>query len=258
MRRYLYATAVAGGFLLLAAAPAYADVQPAPAGAYQDGLGDLLGPTNGIDLGNPLGGTSLLNVNPGDNSVLPPQDQVPPARTGLGQPGVPGTATGRPVAPEADKALPVPGGGLPTGALGQVPIANLLGGGLPVVGGLLPNGRSPLGSRADQESGLLDNGLPLLGGLGGLLPGDPAGTLPAASGMPAGGTTVPAGDVAPAQPDRDGPDRAKPAKPKPAGADPAITSDHRLHEEPTDPEDKSGTRPFSGGRPIAGLDPDFG
>jgi hypothetical protein len=50
----------------------------------------------------------------------------------------------------------------------------------------------------------------------------------------------------------------KPDQAKPAAADPAIANDHRLHEEPTDPEDKSDTRPFSGGRPIAGLDPDFG
>jgi hypothetical protein len=259
MRRHLYAGAVAAGFLLLGAAPAYADVQPAPADAQQDAgdPGGLLGSTNGIDLSNPLGGTSLLNVNPGDNSVLPPQDDVPPARTGFGRAGAQRDSSGpaeRPVAAEKVDALPVPDRGLPTGALSQLPIASLLGGGLPVIGGLLPNGQSPLGSRADQESGLLDDGVPLLGGLGGLLPGHSARTLPAASGMPAGGTAVPAGEPA-----QDVPDGTKPAQPdpKPAAADPAIADDHRLHEEPTDPEDKSDSRPFSGGRPIAGVDPDF-
>jgi hypothetical protein len=246
MRKYLYAGAVAAGFLLLGAAPVYADVQPAPAGAQ----GGLLDPADGIDLGNPLGGSPLLNVDPGDNSIFP-RDAVPPARTGFGQAS--SDAAKRPAAAESDgtrEAPPVAGDGVPTGSLSQLPVANLFSGGIPVVGGLLPNGRSPLGSRADQESGLFDNGLPLLGGFGGMLPGDSTRTRPAVSGMPAGGTALPAGDqVAPARPGRDTPNQAKPGKPKPATVDPAIANDHRLHEEPTDPEDTP--RPFSSGRPVA-------
>jgi hypothetical protein len=267
MRKYLYAGAVAGSFLLLSAAPAYADEQPA-AGAQQDGgaLGGLLDPASGVNLNNPLGGTSLLNVNPGDNSLLPPQDAVPPARTGFGQAGDPNSdpagdveAPARTVADVSRKGegLPVSGGGLPTGALSQLPVAGLLGGGLPVIGGLLPDGRSPLGGMAaNQESGLLDGGLPLLGGLGGLIPGSSAHTLPAVSGMPAGGTAVPIDDqVAPAKPAQTRP--AKPAQTKPDAVDPAIANDQRLHEEPTDPEVKDDTRTFSDGRPVAGADPDF-
>ena len=270
MRKYLYAGAVASGFLLLSASPAHADVLPGPASAQQrddGGLGGLLGsaggldPAGGLNLNNPLGGSQLIDVRPGDNTpdvtgaagnILPAEGNVPAARTGLGKPGdrsgrQNGNSAGR-VRPAAGEALPVPGGGLPTGVLGGLPVGNLLGGGLPLIGGLLPDGRTPAisGMGADQESGLLDGGLPLLGGLGGLLPTSSAmRMLPAFSGMPAGGTAVPAGD----QP------RTKPAA-RPA-ADPAVTNDARLHEEPTDPEGKAGRRTFSGGRPVAGADPDY-
>jgi hypothetical protein len=253
MRKYLYAGVVAGGFLLLGAAPAYADVQPVTADAQQDpgGLGGLLDPTNGMNLGNPL-----LTVDPGDNSFLPPQNPAPPARTGFGQAGDlrRNRAGEAPSLPAADVArrgegLPIAGGGMPTGLLGQLPAADTFGGGIPVIGGLLPNGGSPLGRMdANQEAGLLDGGVPLLGGLGGLLPGSSAYTMPTVSGMPAGGSAVPVDDQ---------PAPAKPATNKPAGVDPAIANDHRLHEEPIDPEDQGSIRTFSDGRPIAGLDPDF-
>lgn len=291
MRKYLYAGALAGGFLLLGAAPAQADVVPAPqAGQQQDGGGltDPLGP-NGLSLDQPLGGSPLIDVNPGDNSILPSQDGMPAARTGLGQrnepgrraadgslPALPGAdrlpiagrpASGLPVSGLPVSGRPVSGGGLPTGALGQLPISNLLGGGLPLVGGLLPDGMSPIGGMTrSQEAGLLGGGLPLLGGLGGLLPASPLGTLPALSGMPAGGTAIPIDDQpAPARNAKPAQVHAAPAQAGPASAagapapaaDPATANDARLHEEPTDPEGRAGSRTFSAGRPVAGVDPQF-
>jgi hypothetical protein len=261
MRKYLYAGAVAGGFLLLSAAPAHADGQPAPAGAQQDAgaLGGLLGSTGGLDpagglrISDPLGGSgSLLDVKPGDNSadvpdaagnLLPAQDGVPAARTGLGRAGD-GTAQHSALVAQrpATEDLPAVGGGLP---VSNLPISNLLGG-LPMIGGLLPNGSAAGLSRADQESGLLGGDLPLLGGVLPLFPNGPA--APAASGLPAGGTDVPVAQH---------PAQTKPAAVKPA-EDPAIANDARLHEEPTDPEGKGGNRrAFSDGRPVAGLDPDY-
>jgi hypothetical protein len=119
---------------------------------------------------------------------------------------------------------------------------------------------------------LLGDNMSLLGGLGGLtglLPVSSARTLPAVSGMPAGGTPVAPSDVPPGTttpaaddttPPADTPpaDATAPAK-KPA-ADPATASDSRLHEEPIDPEGRSGatdTRKFSDGRPVAGVDSQF-
>jgi hypothetical protein len=254
MRRYLYVGAVAGGFLLLGAAPAYADVLPAPVGAQQ--VGGLLGSTGGLDpagglrISDPLGGAgSLLDVEPGDNSadvpgadgVIPPQSDV--ARTGLGSPG--DRTTRRPSRPAQrpdTEDVPAVGGGLP---LSNLPISNVLGG-LPMLGGLLPNGSATGLSPADQESGLLSDGLPLLGGL---LPAASAPAEPNASGLPAGGTDVPAAQQ---------PARTKPAAAVKPAPDPAIANDARLHEEPTDPEGKAGKqRSFSDGRPVAGVDPDY-
>jgi hypothetical protein len=258
MRRYLYAGAVAGGFLLLGAAPAHADVQPDPAGTQQDAgaLGGLLGspggldPAGGLRITDPLAGSGrLLDVKPGDNSadvpgatdnLLPAQDGVPPARTGLGQAA--DRNAERPAHRPATEDLPALGGGLP---VSNLPVSNLLGGGLPLIGGLLPNGPTAGLSRADQESGLLGGDLPLLGGL---LPDAPSASAdPAGTGLPAGGTDIPAAHNKP----------AKPATAEPA-ADPSIANDARLHEEPTDPEGKGGKRrAFSDGRPVAGVDPDY-
>lgn len=284
MRKYLYAGAVAGGFLLLGAAPAHADVQPAPAGAQQDAgaLGGLLGATGGLDpagglgISDPLGGSGrLLDVRPGNNSadvpgaagnLIPAQDGVPAARTGLGRAG---DRTARSGQRPATEDLPAVGGGLPVSNLpiSNLPISNLLGGGLPLVGGLLPNGRSAGLSRADQESGLLGGDLPLLGGLLPTVPSAPAGR--AVSGLPAGGTDVPAAQDPTQDPAQDpaqnpGQPAQVPAQPKPAkgpakpAADPATANDARLHEEPTDPEDNGGNRrAFSDGRPVAGVDPDY-
>lgn len=255
MRKYLYAGAVAGGFLLLGAAPAHADVQPAPAGAQQDAgaLGSLLGSSgdldqaDGLGISDPLGGSGgLLGVKPGNDSADVPGAagslvQAPAARTGLGRAGERITSgSGRPSA----EALPdVGGAGLPTGALGGLPVSNLLRSGL--IGNLLPNG--PGFARADQESGLFGGELPLLLGL---LPD--THSIPAASsasGLPAGGTAVSPAQKQPVQ--------AKPAAPA-AAEDPATANDPRLHEEPTDAVGKgSSRRAFSAGRPVAGADPDY-
>jgi hypothetical protein len=271
MRNYLYAGVMAGGFLLLGAAPAHADVQPAPAGAQQDAgaLGGLIGSTGGLDpagglrISDPLGGSgSLLDVKPGNNSadvpdaagnLVPASDGVPAARTGLGGAGDRNAA--RPARPErrpSAEALPAVGDGLPTGALGGLPVSNLLGSGLSLIGGLLPNGQTAGFGRADRESGLLGGDLPLLMGL--LPDASSVPAAPAASGLPAGGTAVTPAQEQPAQPQ---PAQHKPAAPAAAG-DPATANDPRLHEEPTDPEGKgSGRRAFSDGRPVAGADPDY-
>lgn len=265
MRKYLYAGVVAGCFLLLGAAPAYADAVPAPHaaqaadGQQPDGSGPLdglLDPANGLSLDQPLGGSPLIDVNPGDNSLLPHQDGEPAARTGFGTAGAQERHT-RP-RPNGSLPLPVSGGGLPTGALSQLPIGQLLGGGLPLIGGLLPDGQSPIGGLTrSQEAGLLDGGLPLLGGLGGLgglLPASNVRTLPALSGLPAGGTAIDDQPVQ-ARPARIKPAKSEPARPQPAAtpADPATANDARLHEEPTDPADRT----FSTGRPVAGQDPEY-
>ena len=191
MRKWFYAGAVAGGFLLLGAAPAQADVAPAPAG-------DLLGSLTG-----------------GPGSLVP---------------------------------------------------ADLLGGGL-LAGGLTPDGRTGAAG-PQQESALFDGGVPLLGGLGGLLPanGSPR-TLPATgddapTGMPAGGTAVDPVLVDPAPSDPAPTAQPSTVDPQPSGpgSDPTgqTVDDPRLHEEPIDDEAGGRTRSFSpGGRPIAGEDEDF-
>ncbi|GAA3931356.1 hypothetical protein [Actinoplanes auranticolor] len=318
MRKWFYAGAVVGGFLLLGAAPAQADVVPAPAGGLLgslsgsagQGLGAAQGlgldPAGGLNLASPLGGSPLMGVKPGQNSA----DLTGPAAGGPAQ-GAARTRTReaddpagrRPARGSAPADLPVIGGrgsgltggsargnvdgdrttvadgqsrgGPRTGALGNLIPANLLGGGL-LGGGLTPDGRTaPAGQ--PRESALFDGGVPLLGGLGGLLPANEAPrTLPATgddapTGMPAGGTDVDPAVVDPALVD---PAPAAPADGRPgqdgkAGKDgsgdqaagPAAdqpVDDPRLHEEPVDDEAGGKKRTFSdGGRPVAGEDEDF-
>src|SRR5689334_5438820 len=75
MRKWFYAGAVVGGFLLLGAAPAQADVVPAPAGGLLGSLGGGatqglgLDPAGGLNLASPLDGSSLMDVKPGQNSA---------------------------------------------------------------------------------------------------------------------------------------------------------------------------------------------
>ncbi|GLY96978.1 hypothetical protein [Actinoplanes sp. NBRC 103695] len=269
MRRYLIAAVAAGGVLLLGTAPAQADDLPLPAtdqgaGGLLGGVLDPGGAVGGVNplggdttMENPLGGPPIVDFKPGDNSVTPPK--LPGAGTA---PGLPGAGT----APEKN-AKPADG---PNNSLGLPVVGDLLGGGgLPVLGGLNGGGSSGLERPvAGQESGLVGSNLPLLGGL---LPDEPARTLPVAaddpsdvSGLPQGGTDVPPDTTAPAPdtaapaPDTaaPAPDTAAPA-PGAGGSDTAGPGDDqsRLQEEPID--DEASERPFSDGRPIAGEDPDF-
>ncbi|MEV6494424.1 hypothetical protein AB0M20_38255 [Actinoplanes sp. NPDC051633] len=294
MRRYLIAAAAAGGLLLLGS-PAQAEDQTPAAGqggllgGVMDPAGGVLNPDGGVRVASPLDDSPIVSVKPGTNTV--PTDSVLPAekgkpRTGLGsarQAGAAQTAR-RPAAtgglpvlgggglPVAGGGLPVAGGGLPVAGGGGLPAL----GGLPVVGGLLPNGGDglpvggglPVGRAGGTESGLLGSDLPLLGGL---LPDEPAHTLPAdaddpadasdVSGLPPGGTDVPPGTTPGTTPD-DTPS-TKPIKPAtkpgddraPSAAGPGDDR-KRLHEEPIDDE-ASTDRKFSDGRPVAGVDPDY-
>ena len=344
MRKRFYAGAVVGGFLLLGAAPAQADVVPVPAGGLlgvTQGLG--LDPAGGLNLANPLGGSSLMDVRPGQNSAdvtgpapgarsedgvrtreadepsgrQPARGSVPadlPVIGGLNGGGSSGGALGGASGGvlgggasggasggalgggglggalsnggSAGGAAGRPGGSLPTGSLSNLIPANLLGGGL-LGGGLTPDGRTG-SARAPRESALFGGGVPLLGGLGGLLPANKAPrTLPrpgddTPTGMPAGGTAVDPYTGAPAATD---PAATDPAATDPGAADPAATDpvlvdppvgqpgdgdpagdpaadqpidDPRLHEEPVGDEAGGKKRTFSGGgRPVAGEDEDF-
>jgi hypothetical protein len=126
-------------------------------------------------------------------------------------------------------------GSMPNQDASALAFRGLFGGGLPLFGGLLPNGGFPSPTWQRVESS--DGSVPLLGGV---LPLDtepgrlPTGKKPTPTGLPAGGKKVP-------------------AKPKPAAA----IDDPRLLEEPLD-TDEPDPRPFSsGGRPIAGIDEDY-
>ncbi len=244
MRKYLYAGAIAGGLLLLGAAPAYADATGTggTGGPNSSSTGGPPGPGGHFKLHRPLGHAKVLDVKPGTNDpdvagatgTLLPQSrggQLPAARTGLGgardasplSAAQPVTGAARSVLPGTaeTEGLPgglggglsgppvaggLPGGGLPVAGGGGLPVG---GGGLPVGGGGLPisGGGLPISGGGAQESGLAPADLPLLGGgLGGLLPFAMPRTS-AFDGLPAGGTGV--------------------------------------------------GRQFSSGRPVAGTDPDF-
>jgi hypothetical protein len=234
MRKYLFAAVAVGGLLLLGPAPAHADDGP-PAGGLLGGLLDPAGgilPTDGIDVGSPLGEAPSADVDPGDDTPsvvrpLPAEGVTPAARTGLGSVGA---KRDRPK-PDAE-TTPAPARAAPAR-----PVVRVLG-------GLLPDGR--VSTMDARESGLLDGDLPLLGAL---LGGEPVRTLPAGAddpdavdGLPGGGTDVPAATA--------------PGKPTPAApADVPHGDDPRPAEEPLG--DEAGGRRFSDGRPVAGTDPDY-
>ncbi|GIE97972.1 hypothetical protein [Paractinoplanes rishiriensis] len=300
MRKLWYAGAVAAsGFVLFGATPAQADLLPGTGTAEQQAderLADLLGQSNGIDVQNPLrystmgqtplGNSPVMQFKSGQNSPdlnpLLPGESANEPRPSLPAADVVGGALQRP-----GSALQRPAGNSSLDRLNlqQLPLRNLLGG-LPLFG-LAPDGRfsgaaiqQPATARQAEH---FDGGLPLLGGLGGLMPVNelprtaPAGDKPDTSGLPAGGmavlpaaTTPPAfGDTKPDtsqvdpaadKPKQDDPAPAKPAKPgKPAGEKPRPAvepEDPRLHEEPV--EGEASQRPFSpDGRPIAGIDEEY-
>ncbi|RSM46537.1 hypothetical protein DMB66_49445 [Actinoplanes sp. ATCC 53533] len=118
-------------------------------------------------------------------------------------------------------------------------------------------------AEAPRESALFDGGVPLLGGLGGLLPANEVPrTLPdtdddTPTGMPAGGTAVDPALVDPAPVDPALSDPAGPQTGSGKGKGQPV-DDPRLHEEPIDDEAAGKKRSFSaGGRPVAGEDQDF-
>jgi len=289
MRKLWYAgAALAGGiFLFGGAVPAQADLLPGTGTAEQQAdqrLADLLGQSNGVSVENPLryssfkdtslGHSPVVGFKSGRNSpdlnpMLPGQDdgEQPP-----GLPPAADLAGGALRAPEIESPVPLP----------QLPIT--MDDGLPLIGGLL-GGSSNLTQRPTmRQAEAFSGGMPLLGGLGGLLPVNslprvlPAGTVPDTTGLPTGGMTVVPADtdsVAPATaptadpgfappaataPAKAQPADAQPAKAQPAKAQPkpaATPDDPRLHEEPVDGEHVR-DRSFSpDSRPVAGVDRQF-
>jgi hypothetical protein len=293
MRKFWYAGAVvAGGVFLLGATPAQAaDPQPGSpdvqqggllsgaAGAKQqvdDALGYSLNKTNGIKVSttDPLGPGAPVNLQPGTNSANLTETDLTKMLTdsapaGAHDPADESVLAGGPDLPAAD----VVGDALPrsAGSLGDLPLkhlpmgavtrhllpAGLLGGGL--FDGLTPSGQTAAfdDQPTARQAELFDGGMPLLGGLGGVLPPNSlprnpvGGYLPSTTGLPAGGMTVaPAAGALPAK----APKQA--ARPATVPATAAAAADPRLHEEPIDGE--ASRRAFSAdGRPVAGFDPQY-
>ncbi|MDY7083932.1 MAG: hypothetical protein SYR96_02380 [Actinomycetota bacterium] len=218
MRKFWYA--LAGGIFLFAASPAQADTLPgtgvAPgadvAGQQADEqLADVLGQSNGINIGNPLGHSSLKDTalgkipiaqfqagqnSPDLNPVLPGRETGEPRRGLIPRESSSDSpdAIDRPELPAADV---VPGSTLPMQGL---PLYGTDVSGLPWMTSLLPSGEArdftspPPARQAEMFSG----GVPLLGGLGGRLPANslpssralPASDDPDISGMPSGGVAL--------------------------------------------------------------------
>ena len=306
MRKLWYAgAAVAGGILLFGAAPAQADLLPGTGTAEQQAderLTDLLGRTNGITV-DPLGHSSLNNTPAGQNPLLqyrsgrntPELDRVLPGepRPSLPAADVVGGALRRPSASRPHDHRPVHDLPIRQFPIRSLPLFGI--GGLPLLGGLLPDGgRGIADDRTTmRQAEMFDGGMPLLGGLGGVLPVNeaprtlPARAEPDTSGLPAGGTAVrPGGGTKPGSgakrtrstrpattpsataatpaasepPAGTGPAAAqdRPARPGPAPQPTATPDDPRLHEEPIDDETTEQRRPFSAdGRPIAGIDEEY-
>ncbi|WP_127498581.1 hypothetical protein [Actinoplanes solisilvae] len=319
MRKLRYAgAAIAGGIVLFGAAPAQADVLPGADVAAQQAdarLADLLGQSNGLNVDNPLqystlsdtplGRSPVAQFSAGQNSpdlnpLLPGESATdhrpqPPAASVVRRPrtllpGVPGSSGLPGLSGLSGQGLPVQG--LPVQGLPVRDLPLLGDRSLPLLGDLLPSGQTrSFGQRPTmRQAEMFDGGLPLLGGLGGLLPANesprtpPAGDGPDLSGLPAGGMAIlpaalngsaaaPAAGSEPAasepaasepaapapvaeQPAQDKP--AKPTKAKPAKSHPVETpEDPRLHEEPVD-DDTVEDRPFSSeGRPVAGVDEQY-
>lgn len=284
MRKLWYAGAVVAGgiFLFGAAVPAQAGLLPGTGTAEQQAdeqLTDLLGQSNGLNVENPLrystigstplGAQPVMSFKSGQNT--PDLNPVLPGESGR----LPRPALGNTELPDAD-VIGAPqrlGAALPTRTMNmhqnlplqQLPIVGQL------FGGLLPSGgtSSLLQQPTARQTELFDGGMPLLGGLGGLLPsntlpqvdgGPDVPGAPDVSGLPAGGmTVVPAFGKPAAQKPAVAP--AAPEKPKPA----ATPDDPRLHEEPVDsdatPSATPATEPrreFSAdGRPVAGIDEQY-
>ncbi|WP_250028255.1 hypothetical protein [Paractinoplanes maris] len=229
MRKLWYAgAALSGGIILFGASPAQADLLPGVDAAAQQAderLADLLGQSNGVNVDNPLGHSTLKDTAAGQSPVArlktgpnsPDLDPLLP-----GEPGEPGGATAggqrRGLVPRESRDADVPPAGVVRRPGRTLPLQDLPifgSGGLPLLSGLMPNGQvrdfSERPTRRQAER--FDGGVPLLGGLGGLFPAnDGPRTLPATgepdvSGMPDGGvailpaakpTTAPTADAPPA------------------------------------------------------------
>jgi hypothetical protein len=296
VRKLWYAGAVvAGGIALFGATPAQADLLPGSGTAEQQAderLADLLGQSNGVTMENPLrystlgqtplGSPPLMQFKAGQNS--PDLKPVLPGESG---------SEDRPGLPAADVvggALQQPVGAGPVRRLNmpQLPLERVFGFGL--FDGLLADGApsSFLQRPTMRQAEAFDGGVPLLGGLGGVLPVNdlpdtaPAGTKPDTSGLPAGGLAVlPAAGAAPstgqttpsattpaagATPSAaqspatgqpvDAPTAGQSATPTQQPTPAATPDDPRLHEEPVD--DEAAHRQFSpNGRPVAGIDQQY-
>jgi hypothetical protein len=191
MRKYLYAGAIAGGLLLLGAAPAYADTtSPDPASGQSGSTSGILGHDGHLQLDNPLGDAKVLDIKPGSNTpdVTGAAGRLPAARTGLGQArdssplsaAAPVTGAARSVLPGTADTEALPGGLGGGGGLSGLPVVGgLLGGGLPVAGG----GGLPVGGGGLPVGG---GGLPVGGGGGGL-------PIVGGGGLPVGGGGLPIG-----------------------------------------------------------------
>ncbi|MBL7254541.1 hypothetical protein [Paractinoplanes lichenicola] len=289
MRKLWYA--LAGGIFLFTATPAQAD--PAPASGSGSGLlpdeqlADLLGQSNGLNVDNPLGHSSLKDTalgrtpitqfkagqnSPDLNPVLPGRNTTEPRRGLIPRESA---ADERPALPALPAADVVPNSTLPIQGL---PLFGTDVSGLPWMSSLLPSGQSRDFSAEPtiRESKMFTGGVPLLGGLGGLLPANtsprtlPAGDEPDISGLPGGGvavlpaatpTSAPAtaipGSPAPEQPAQTPSAKPHKQKQKPQPKPAATPDDPRLHEEPVD-TDTQEHRPFTpDGRPIAGIDQQY-
>lgn len=277
MRKLWYAGAVvAGGFVLFGASPAQADLLPGTGTAEQQAderLADMLVDDSGVDVQNPLRYSTLAQTPVGSQPVLQfTAGQNSPDLNPL-PPGEPATEDG-PDLPAADMV----GGALqhPTGAgpvrrlnMPRLPFERVFG--LPLFGGFLPDGGQSdvLQQPTMRQTETFDGGIPLLGGLGGLLPANElpdtpmTGTKPDTSGLPAGGIAVP---PAATKPPAVGQTDPEPAAAQPATRPAASSSqqpapsttpdDPRLHEEPIDGETED--RQFSeDGRPVAGVDQQY-
>jgi hypothetical protein len=303
VRKLWYAGAVVAGgiFLLGAAGPAQADLLPGSGTAEQQAdeqLASLLGQSNGVNVDNPLqystlgttpvGSTPLMQFKAGNNT--PDLNPVLPGKTATAE----SKADGKSDLPAADVVggtLRQHGNNVALSRFDMQPpplqnssVPNLLGGGLPLIGGLLPSGGTPSLLQQQptaRQAEAFDGGLPLLGGLGGLLPVNhtPKTGGPDTTGMPAGGmavlpaATAPsfAADQTPAAAPSAGASAPAVAAPAastgasaPASADSdqpstdAAPDDPRLHEEPVDGESGTPRRAFSpDGRPVAGVDQQY-
>ncbi|WP_433371385.1 hypothetical protein ACQPZX_47380 [Actinoplanes sp. CA-142083] len=204
MRKFWYAGAVvaSGMFLFGVAGPAQADLLPGTGTAEQQAdeqLARILGQSNGINVENPLrystmgttpvGSTPVLQFKAGQNTpdlnpVLPGEstedarpDAVLPAADVVGPPR------------RLSDGLPVRNLNMPQTSVANMQVFRGL------FDGLLPSGdmSGAMQQPTLRQAETFDGGMPLLGGLGGLLPvnGLPrTGDGPDTSGLPAGGIAI--------------------------------------------------------------------